>query len=150
VLEKQLLGYRVVVAPSSIVFHVCSATVGRTGLLTSRYLDLRNGLKTLLKNYSVKSLLKLIPAFLALEFAESIFISLKTNDAYIIIAYVKAALWNLTSLRYTIIARERVQPSRVVDDDEIMRKMMRGSAKLFFLLKYRAKLTFVSGKSHML
>jgi GT2 family glycosyltransferase len=134
------LGYRVVVAPSSIVFHVGSATVSRIGLLMRRYLDFRNGLRTLLKNYSVKSLLKLILVFLALEFAESIFISLKTNNAYIIVAYVKASLWNLMSLRYTIIARKRVQSSRVVDDDEIMRKMMRGSAKLFFLLKHRGRL----------
>jgi GT2 family glycosyltransferase len=138
--RTQLLGYGVVVAPNSIVFHVGSATVSKTGLLVRRYLDFRNSLRTLLKNYSLKSLLKLLPAFLALELAESIFILFKTRDAHFIIAYIKAALWNIMNLKDTIIARSRIQSSRVIDDDEVMRRMMKTSAKLLFLFKYHTKL----------
>jgi len=140
--RAQLLGYRVVVAPNSIVFHVGSATVSKTSLLTRRYLDFRNSMRTLLKNYSVKSLLKLLPLFFALESAESIFISLKTGDAHFIVAYIKAAVWNIMNLKDTIVARSRIQSGRVIDDGEVMRRMMKTSAKLLFLFKYRSKLMY--------
>jgi hypothetical protein len=138
--RAHLLGYRILVAPSSIVYHVGSSTISKSRLVKRRYLDFRNGLRTLIKNYSLKTLFRLLPIYFLIELTESAFVTLKLKDANVILAYSKAILWNLINLKNAMALRLEIQSSRTISDKAIIGKMMKGSAKLSFFLKYPIKL----------
>lgn len=142
--RAHLAGYKVVVNPLSVVYHkgggsaegAPGASANKTGYVTSawrRYYAERNIIRTLLKNYSYLTLIKLLPKFFFLYFLEFTLYAV-TGRLNVAKAYLNALWWNLANLKNTWSYRREVQKLRVVHDEEIQKKMIRGIGKL---LRYK-------------
>ena len=108
----RLAGYDLVFAPKSIVYHKYAPNFNKKKL----YLLERNRICTLLKNYSKKSLLILMPGILINE-AAVIAYSLRSGWFY---EKISGYLWNLRNLKRTMRKRKRVQRMRQVSDRYIV------------------------------
>jgi GT2 family glycosyltransferase len=132
-----LNGYSVSALEEAVVYHQYGGTAGgKSGengrYITTyfrRYLSERNNIRTLLKNYSLRSLLCIIPRYLLLNILE-IFFFLSRLELRAAFGYLKAYAWNLANLTDTLRLRKKVQAGRVVADNEILKLMYRGSAKI--------------------
>ncbi|SLM29969.1 hypothetical protein MTBBW1_2030059 [Desulfamplus magnetovallimortis] len=104
-----LRGYSVKYVSDSTVYHAFGGTSMKIGSMRFRNrLGLRHALRSLLKNYEMSTLLKVMPIFFRT------YISL--FRAGISTGFFSALLWNLTHLPGTIIQRHRVQRRRKVSD----------------------------------
>ncbi|MBF0375936.1 MAG: glycosyltransferase family 2 protein [Desulfamplus sp.] len=107
-----LKGYSVKYIPNSVVFHAFGGTSLKSGSLYFRNrLGLRHALRSLLKNYEITTLKKVLPIFCQL--------SINNFRAGIPTGFFRAILWNALRLPDTIIQRARVQRDRRVTDKEL-------------------------------
>ncbi|MBF0228862.1 MAG: glycosyltransferase family 2 protein [Desulfamplus sp.] len=107
-----LRGYSVKYIPQSIVFHAFGGTSLKSGSLYFRNrLGLRHALRSLLKNYEINTLKRVVPIFCRL--------GINNFRAGIPTGFFRAILWNLLRLPDTIIQRARVQRHRKVTDKEL-------------------------------
>jgi len=121
--RMRLLGYRVITVPTSKIYHLGGGTTGGPTLKTI-YLRRRNQLTTLLKNYSLKNILKYVPILSILYVGYALKRLMIRKDIAMFRVYVLAILWNFKNLKKVIIKRKVVQSSRRVSDDEMMKYMM--------------------------
>jgi len=133
--RMHLLGYKVVYVPEASVYHLGSAGMERKGA-RHLYLNHRNNLVMVLKNYSAYSLLRVLPPRLALEGATMVYALLRENPLRAK-AIVKAALNVARGLFAILKERKKVQAMRVVDDKTIEKKMFSGSIALEYFIKKR-------------
>ena len=137
-----LAGFKVTALPEAIIYHVYSGTAGgkaikKGGYSTTyfrRYLSERNNIRTLLKNYSLKSLAVVIPLYLILNLGE-ILLFLVNLRFKAIFCYLRAYYWNIVNLGDTISKRRKVQNFRKVEDGVIREMMYNGSAKIAIFKK---------------
>jgi GT2 family glycosyltransferase len=99
-----LSGHRVLLVPSSVVYHKARASY-RLNLAIS-YLFNRNRLCSMLKNYEGKNVVRFVPANLVVIIAAGFYLLLK-SDSGILLENTKAILWNLANLRMTLQKRSR-------------------------------------------
>jgi len=135
----RLLGYKVVTDLNSKIHHVSGVVAGGKTVLDAqgryhttarkRYFGERNTLRTLLKNYSTLSLLKVLPVYFLITLAEIIFFAL-TGNLDVSKSYLRAIWWNFENLSGTLIKRYQTQSTRVVADKVISQNMIKGSSKL--------------------
>jgi len=132
----QLLNYQVVPVPEAVVYHMYGGSAGGsseknkyTTTLFRRYYSERGNIRTILKNYSFKTLIVILPAYLLINFGEILIYSftLKFN---VIPCYIKAYYWNMVKIKNILIERKKIQQTRLVTDRDIMKKMYKGSGKL--------------------
>jgi GT2 family glycosyltransferase len=121
--RMRLLGYHVTTVPTSRIYHLGGGTTGGPTLKTI-YLRRRNQLTTLLKNYSLKNILKYVPILSILYIGYALKRLIVRKDMAMFRTYISAILWNLRNLRRIIIKRKIVQSFRRVPDDEIIEYMM--------------------------
>jgi len=121
--RMRLLGYHVITVPTSRIYHLGGGTTGGPTLKTI-YLRRRNQLTTLLKNYSLKNILKYVPILSILYVGYALKRLIIGKDVTMFRIYVSAILWNLKNLKKVIIKRKIVQGSRRVSDEEIIKYMM--------------------------
>ncbi len=149
-----LRGHRTVFVPKSIVFHAREASLYKVNKVGTQKTDVyyrrsaffmeRNNLLSLLKNYSTSTLLKILPRYFSLSTAEFIlFIALlKIRFAT---AVIRAYIWNVINFKKTWKKHLIIQQNRLVSDDVIMKKMLKGSmrvqqfAQLFITVQKRYK-----------
>jgi hypothetical protein len=129
----RLRGYRIVLVPTSIVYHYR----GGSGPDTLRYLSTlsfaKGRLSTLIKNYSLANLVRIMPIVAALEVARVMF-CLPTYP-YKSLAKLRALLWCLGNLRTIWKKRIFVQSRiRAVPDSRITTQMIRPNFS--FLWRY--------------
>jgi GT2 family glycosyltransferase len=137
-----LSGYKVIVNPSAIAYHmgrgsVKDTIINGTNLLTNptrRYLGERNTLRTLLKNYKGQTLISVLPAYFSLLLAEVSFFAIK-KEVHLVKSDITAVFWNLRNLRDTLILRSIVQRLRRVEDGDVKKMMLSGSMKLSLFRK---------------
>jgi len=136
-----LLGYRVAAVPQAVVYHFIGGTAkgnissGKyTTTFLRRSLSERNNLRTLFKNYSLITLILVLPLYLLINLGEILFflLTLRPKAAY---SYLNAYGWNLSKLKETFKKRARIQQSRKISDSQLVRKMYKGSGKLLALKK---------------
>jgi hypothetical protein len=127
-----LAGYRVISVPDSLVYHLSGGSLP-AGDFRKMYLNHRNSLLMLLKNYSLASLLWAWPSRMALE-AMSLAKALASGDWTWARAIVAAGCWVME--HYVLIANKRraVQHLRRADDRQVMKRMCRRSAALAYFL----------------
>lgn len=135
----KLLGFKTVTAFTSKMYHLSGVVQGGKIELDEkgryhttakkRYFGERNTLRTLLKNYSLISLVKVLPPYFAIILAEIVFFSF-LGQFKVSRAYLEAVWWNLVNLSETLDLRRQIQTLRTVSDPTIMKKMIRGSSKL--------------------
>ncbi|MBF0573889.1 MAG: glycosyltransferase family 2 protein [Desulfamplus sp.] len=107
-----LRGYSVKYIPQSVVFHAFGGTSLKSGSLYFRNrLGLRHALRSLLKNYEINTLKRVIPIFCQL--------GINNFRAGIPTGFFRAIIWNFLRLPETIIQRARVQRYRKVTDKEL-------------------------------
>jgi GT2 family glycosyltransferase len=127
----RLLGLRVLYVPGSKVMHKSGITRMKTTDI--QYLFNRNRLRMILKNYSLGSLISIVPRYLLLQVGLVIWVisRLRGDELRTILA---AWLWNARHLRDTIQYRRLVQARRRVDDSNVTRHMLKKPAGVMFVL----------------
>ncbi|MFH1367118.1 MAG: glycosyltransferase family 2 protein [Patescibacteria group bacterium] len=131
--RARLAGFKVMIAPSSVVFHHRGGTVGE-GILKIKpaivYLNVRNHLTSLLKIYERKNLWLYLPPVIAAQFIKAflfLFVHRQTKAA----AAVMRGLFSLIKNRREIIKkRQGVQKTRSITDREIKKAMVKFSPRL--------------------
>jgi GT2 family glycosyltransferase len=132
----QLMGYRILVLPQAVVRHRGAVTI-KSGSFLKLYLNHRNSLAMLVRNYSISSLARYLPLRLGMDIAFGLK-SLLRLDFLRFWAVTRAGLWILFSLGYLIEGRRRVQALRQVPERIILNRMYPGSvAKQYFLRRRR-------------
>ena len=136
-----LLGYRLVYAPKSVIYHVGKGSSSKEPF-KMLYLFHRNHLLILLKNYSTKNLIWITPIKMMLELI-TFFVSLsKLNFKKSLskLNFMRAPaillvfLWIITHPFLILNKHKEVQRMRKVDDEAIMRKMLKTSVALQYHL----------------
>ena len=119
----RLRGYRVAYVPDARILHVGGGTWGAMSY-GKLYLSSRNWLRLMLKNYSLATLLKALPMYLALEFLVRLpgLVWVNRSLRFVLMPFHNL-LWNLAHLRDTLRARRRIQRSRQVPDSDILKAM---------------------------
>lgn len=134
--RTKLIGYKIVVNPSAISYHKGSVTVRSLfDRQEIRFLAEKNILRTLLKNYSTSTLIKILPQYIAILSGEMVFyLSIRRVD--MALALVKSVVWNITHIKSALYLRARIQKIRVVSDDVIKKEMIKKSLKINILKEW--------------
>lgn len=119
----KLLGYKITCGLNSIVYHIGEKTTCQVALVSKRYFVYRNTLRTLLKNYSVSMLLRVLPISLVLIFAQSIASTYILKRPNILVKLIEAFCWNIKNFRDTWALHKDIQKTRVMSDKSIQRDM---------------------------
>ena len=121
----QLAGYKVILIPNSIVYHERRVTSGRSKLpYRNIFLNTRNRMMTLIKNYSFWSLVRCFPLLMAFEAVEVIALLRKRPDHAS--ATLHGILWVLRNLKSVWKKRMIVQNFiRKVPDSHILTHFVR-------------------------
>lgn len=135
--RARLAGYKIVLNENAVIYHAGGASIsggiikGSSYTTNARRVFLRekNTLRTLIKNYDLSNMIKIVPCYAVLLLFESFF-WLCTLKPDISGKILKAIIWNLAVLPDTFEARARVQGIRQVEDGEIISSMHDGYDKL--------------------
>jgi len=128
-----LMGYRIASVPSVVACHRGAVTI-KEGSFGKYYLNHRNGLAMLFRNYSVKNILKILPVRLALDLVLVIY-SIFKADFVRARAVLSAIIWFMLSLHYLIGSRRQVQKLRVVQDGQIEKHIFPHSVVWLYFVK---------------
>jgi len=123
--RMHLAGYRVVAVPKAIVYHNAGSTL-KPDSPKKVYLNHRNSLVMILKNYGLKNLLWIIPVRVCLEFLTLVYALLKLDFARLKGGFL-ALIYVLFNFFRIVGKRKQVHQLRKVPDSEIFKKMYRGS-----------------------
>ncbi|KKT76313.1 MAG: Glycosyl transferase family 2 [Microgenomates group bacterium GW2011_GWA2_44_7] len=125
----RLLGYKIIANPRSFLYHHISPSLGKLGKVRTRYLSERNSLRMLIKNYALETLFWVLPRYLVLELGEMLYFLIKRRPD-LSYSVLSAVSWNLHTFPDTLRERRRIQASRVVYDEEIVKLLSKKSYKL--------------------
>ncbi len=126
--RMHLAGYAVWSVPASVVLHHSGWTLPPERF-RKMFLNHRNSLMTLLKNYSLRNLIRVFPLRLGLECAATLAFAAK-GDLKRAVASLCGMLWVIGHLGEIGSARRTVQRMRRVSDEEVMARVFRGSIAL--------------------
>lgn len=136
----RLHGYRIMYVPSSVVYHYGGGGANPR----VHYLNHRNSILTLLKNYSGSSLLRDFPRRVFLDLA-NVGYALAKRDALWARSIVLAYIWVFLHLPRLLHKRRIVQRQRRVPDEEIVRLMVRDSVVWQYFVRRRRVFSELSG-----
>jgi len=131
--RARLQGYKVIYVPSAVVYHKYGGTMEAINV-QRLYLNSRNNLCSILKNYGSKSLAKTVFRFSFLKIGETL-LFLLTRRVNASIALLKAFVWNIMEFPSTWKKRKNVQMLRRVPDWEIERLLVRESIELRWFMQ---------------
>jgi GT2 family glycosyltransferase len=118
-----LAGFRVCIVPEVSVLHEGGASTRHVPATERAYLRTRNSLVTLMKNYSLGSLIVFGPIAMSSLFATAGMLSRGRRSTEYLDAFSRAVRWNLENLAGTAAKRRRIQSGRQVSDRSILRRM---------------------------
>jgi GT2 family glycosyltransferase len=132
-----LSGYSVVYEPSSVAFHFHSPSMGRASAKKIYFME-RNRLSSMMKNYSLSTLLEVMPGWFVIAAGRLLYFA-SNRRIDIVNASIRAYIDAIRNLRRTVRKRAFVQLARSVSDKEIMKRFTRESleARLFLSNKFR-------------
>lgn len=119
----RLRGYKIVLVPQAVVYHRRGATSSRRVLGRDiAWHFSKNRIAMLIKNYSLRNLLRVMPFVLSLYSLVSLYLLRFGLEMFVV--PLRAVLWNMRELRYLLRQRYVVQKRiRRVRDDEVSRMM---------------------------
>jgi len=129
----RLLGFRIATNPKSICHHFC----GHASRLVYRkasdgeYLNFHDTILTILKNYSLRILMKRFPSYLATSFYVALFKFVFFQEQAFS-GLLRALIWNLINLGDTLTERSKMNKIREVTDDEIESFMLPYPNELYY------------------
>jgi len=119
----RLIGYKVVYCPASVCYHKGGATFGvETPVVL--YLAQRNRLRLMIKNYSLRTIVFLLPLAIVLRFLLLALDWVLNYDSSSMFSFLRGLCWNVLNLRSALILRRRIQSKRKLRDHEIMTYMI--------------------------
>ena len=121
----RLGGYRIFYVPLAKVYHARGGTVGATYFQRVNNVTwyTRNHLVTLIKNYELKTLIRLSPEILTVEFIKIGYLAIVKKNAKLAYAALKGILQITRDLKIIIQKRAEIQRFRSVSDKEIFKVM---------------------------
>ncbi len=140
--RAQMLGYKIIPCWEARFYHYGGGTVLGGGPKSQRYqssyfrryLNEKNVIRNILKNYSFPLCLVILSILLMLHCLEIVLLAILLKWK-VVACYLKAYKWNILNLRSTLEFRKRVQEKRVVSDLTLMKKMYWSYSKIYSLLK---------------
>lgn len=142
--RAQIFGYQIIRCWNAKLYHYSGGVVPGGGKVkegfvykTSSfriYLNQKNIIRNMLKNYSIPFLILLLPILILIHLSEIIVLSLlgKFNAVK---CYVRAYFWNLTHIKQTLLLRRWVQKRRKVSDLVLLKRMYFAYSKLTALYR---------------
>jgi hypothetical protein len=133
-----LSGYRVVLAPKSIVYHWKKKKVIRRQIYREHdiYNISKNTIRMMIKNYSAQNLIKYLPLMVSSRFFQACLHLLLWKDIVMTLGLFHGIYWNLMHLKDTLKERTRIQCKvKKVKDEDALRHFMRNVSP-FFLYQY--------------
>ncbi len=118
-----MAGYKVIYAPKSFLYHKISSSFKSTE--RKKYLSEKNRLRTILRNYELKTLFKILPGYFS-EIINEILAYRHYNPLYYkkhVKMYLKLLFWNLSHIFSLIRYRFKIQRIRRKDDKFIFSVM---------------------------
>jgi GT2 family glycosyltransferase len=132
--RAQLAGYRVEICMDTFLYHYSGYTL-QAGNPRKLYLNHRNNLVMLMKNYSAARLLWLLPARLGLEIITALQAVLRGNFKWAA-AVARAMGYFIIHLPALLLKHRQIQKLRKIPDSALVKRMYPGSVALaHFLLK---------------
>ncbi|MAG37899.1 glycosyl transferase family 2 [Candidatus Pacearchaeota archaeon] len=137
--RAQLAGYKIKIVPKSEIHHIGSGTWGREKLSREKeYLLQRNHLIILFKNYSLRTLMRVLPSRIMLELITFGAFGLKNPKKSL--GSVRSGIWLLGNFPRLVKRNREVKKIRKVSDFHIRKRMINKSAALsYFLFRDRKK-----------
>lgn len=140
--RAQIFGYKIVPCNDAKLYHyyggTASLNVSKSNkYITSyfrRYLNEKNVIRNILKNYSLPVLAIVLSLLFIFHFFEML-IFILTGKFKAVKCYLQAYWWNVKHIRNTFRIREKVQRDRISSDWELMKKMNWQYTKLKLFLK---------------
>src|SRR5450759_1647255 len=126
-------GYECWYAPEGVVMHAGSATASSVDISKVRYLNSRNRLISLLKNFELKSLLTIIPINLSVLIIQSL-TWLVQGDFSSALSAFKAIGYNITHANESLTKRRIVQSKRRNSDCDIFGEVKRNPRLSYYLI----------------
>jgi GT2 family glycosyltransferase/SAM-dependent methyltransferase len=126
-----LAGHRIVYVPAALVYHIGGYSLERANV-KRMYLNHRNSMIMLAKNYSLRSLLYIFPVKIFLElfiFAGSLIRNRRRSRAVL-----WSFAWLLTHVPTLLRLRASAQMVRKVSDQEIIPRLYRGMAPIWYFV----------------
>lgn len=130
--RMQLMGNKIRYVPESRVYHKSAATLSSDSF-KKKYLNHRNSMLMMLKNYSFSNLVKLLPARVIIDLIAMGY-SLIVLDINRFNGILAAFFWIIFHPIYILKERAKVQERRLVSDKEIRLNMFDGSIALSYYL----------------
>ncbi len=118
-----IYGYDVVYAPKSFIYHKIGKVINSNKF--KKYLAERNKLRTILKNFELKTIIKIMPGYFLDIFSriyDAIFFKTRTSSLLFRI-YLKAIIWNIVHIKSLIKYRKVIQSNRKIDDKFLLKIM---------------------------
>jgi len=146
-----LAGYKVFFVPTAKVYHARGGTVGATYFQRVKNVMLytRNHFVTLIKNYELKTLLKLSPIILVVEILKILYLLIIKKNWKVAYAALNGIFYVLKDLKVILQKRMKVQRIRKISDKEIMKFMHPFNPKLlrlFLVLQAKGKRLILATK----
>ncbi len=125
-----IFGYLVMYASKSFIYHKIGQVMGKE-TLRQKFLGERNILRTVLKNYELKTLFKIFPVYIGRRIGIILrfLVHLDILAIIIIYIYIKAFSWNIIHIKSLIRKRKRIQSYRT-KDDRFLIQFMKETIKL--------------------
>lgn len=141
--RARIFDYKIIPVPESRLYHYFGGTehikVDKKKYQSTyfrRYLNERNVLRNMLKNYEVSTLFILLPVLLIIHIGENL-IFLLTGRWRVISCYIQSYIWNLNNLNNTLKMRKKIQKNRTVSDAEIFKHMYLTYSKINMILRLK-------------
>jgi GT2 family glycosyltransferase len=123
--RARLKGYEILYVPSSVIYHSWQGSNSPIIPLLEKHWT-----TIFLKNYSLKTILKLLVKYVPLKLLKSFWLLKYARNIDEKSAVLKSFFWNLRSFKLTWLKHIAVQSSRKVSDDEIQKYMVKNSFEL--------------------
>ncbi|MFC1521122.1 glycosyltransferase family 2 protein [Elusimicrobiota bacterium] len=133
--RARLAGYKVVADPRAVLYHRVSATLSAISRGQRRFLSERNTLRMILKNYSLLTLLWILPGYFMLLAGEILFYCM-IGKFEVAKGVLRALGWNIFLLSETMSLRRDVQKLRKAGDNIIRGYMLKTPQKLSLFIDF--------------
>ncbi len=141
----RLIGYKTMAIPQAVVWHRGAVTI-KSGSFKKHYLNHRNSLAMLFRNYGTISLFRYMPIRMVLDWILTVY-AILSGDFVRARAVFTAKCWFWISLPYLIRDRRQIQKMRTVPDKAIIRSLYsRSVVWQYFVKKKRSWKQLLSKK----
>jgi GT2 family glycosyltransferase len=124
----RVLGFKIAYCPSAICYHKEGRSLKNN--YKKFYWAQRNNIRVLIKNYSLKNLLWILPISLFIDLIYSIFSMFYLKRMTYVKILAQSVIWNIKNLKNTLKQRKIIQKQRKTSDCVLINSMEKKSIKL--------------------